>query len=220
MLDELLIKGKSFLRERYFLPYLISLLLGLFLILSFSFLFWGNRQSKAAVPALREISPVKQQVSEEKKEIQEDSSILVDLKGAVQKEGVYKLTASSRVRDVIELAGGLTSEADKHAINFAEKLTDEQVVYVPKQGEEISVLPRSLVSGKKETASKDQSKVHINKASLEELQHIPGIGAKRAQDIIDMRDKLGGFKALEDLRQVSGIGEKTLEKLKDDIFLD
>lgn len=53
------------------------------------------------------------------------------------------------MRDVIELAGGLTSEADKHAINFAEKLTDEQVVYVPKQGEEISVLPRSLVSGKK-----------------------------------------------------------------------
>ncbi|MDV5976992.1 UNVERIFIED_CONTAM: helix-hairpin-helix domain-containing protein [Streptococcus canis] len=220
MLDELLTKGKNLLRERYSLPALLSLLFGLFLILGLSLLFWGNRQSKTDIPALREISSVKQQVSEEKKEIQEDSSILVDLKGAVQKEGVYKLAASSRVRDVIELAGGLTSEADKHAINLAEKLVDEQVVYVPKQGEEISVLPTASVSGKKETPSKDQVKVHINKASLEELQHIPGIGAKKAQDIIDMRDKLGGFKALEDLRQVSGIGEKTLEKLKDDIFLD
>lgn len=220
MLDELLIKGKSFLRERYFLPYLISLLLGLFLILSFSFLFWGNRQSKAAVPALREISPVKQQVSEEKKEIQEDSSILVDLKGAVQKEGVYKLTASSRVRDVIELAGGLTQEADRHAVNFAEKLVDEQVVYVAKQGEDISVLPNASSAGKANAEMSNSTKVNINKANLEELQRISGIGVKRAQDILETRDSLGGFKTLDDLRQVSGIGEKTLEKLKHELSLD
>ncbi|HER1159110.1 TPA: helix-hairpin-helix domain-containing protein [Streptococcus pyogenes] len=220
MLDDLLTKGTNSLKKVYSLPRLIGVVLAIFLILTLSFVIWGKEQSQTKLPIVSTSSSIQQPASEEKKYSSEESNILVDLKGAVQQEGVYKLRANSRVRDVIELAGGLTQEADRHAVNFAEKLTDEQVVYVPKQGEEISVLPRSLVSGKKETASKDQSKVHINKASLEELQHIPGIGAKRAQDIIDMRDKLGGFKALEDLRQVSGIGEKTLEKLKDDIFLD
>ncbi|HER1646903.1 TPA: helix-hairpin-helix domain-containing protein [Streptococcus pyogenes] len=220
MLDDLLTKGTNSLKKVYSLPRLIGVVLAIFLILTLSFVIWGKEQSQTKLPIVSTSSSIQQPASEEKKYSSEESNILVDLKGAVQQEGVYKLRANSRVRDVIELAGGLTSEADKHAINFAEKLTDEQVVYVPKQGEEISVLPRSLVSGKKETASKDQSKVHINKASLEELQHIPGIGAKRAQDIIDMRDKLGGFKTLDDLRQVSGIGEKTLEKLKHELSLD
>ncbi|EHI68772.1 hypothetical protein STRIC_0467 [Streptococcus ictaluri 707-05] len=63
-------------------------------------------------------------------------------------------------------------------------------------------------------------KLNINKASLSELQEISGIGAKRAQDIIDTRDSRGGFKKLEDLKEVSGIGEKTLERLKEAIRLD
>ncbi|TYL30895.1 helix-hairpin-helix domain-containing protein [Streptococcus pyogenes] len=66
----------------------------------------------------------------------------------------------------------------------------------------------------------NSTKVNINKANLEELQRISGIGVKRAQDILETRDSLGGFKTLDDLRQVSGIGEKTLEKLKHELSLD
>ncbi|HER6478383.1 TPA: helix-hairpin-helix domain-containing protein, partial [Streptococcus pyogenes] len=204
----------------YSLPRLIGVVLAIFLILTLSFVIWGKEQSQTKLPIVSTSSSIQQPVSEEKKYSSEESNILVDLKGAVQQEGVYKLRANSRVRDVIELAGGLTQEADRHAVNFAEKLVDEQVVYVAKQGEDISVLPNASSAGKANAEMSNSTKVNINKANLEELQRISGIGVKRAQDILETRDSLGGFKTLDDLRQVSGIGEKTLEKLKHELSLD
>lgn len=220
MIDDLLTKGTNSLKKVYSLPRLIGVVLAIFLILTLSFVIWGKEQSQTKLPIVSTSSSIQQPVSEEKKYSSEESNILVDLKGAVQQEGVYKLRANSRVRDVIELAGGLTQEADRHAVNFAEKLVDEQVVYVAKQGEDISVLPNASSAGKANAEMSNSTKVNINKANLEELQRISGIGVKRAQDILETRDSLGGFKTLDDLRQVSGIGEKTLEKLKHELSLD
>lgn len=222
MIDDLLTKGTNSLRKLYSLPRLIGVVLAIFLILTLSFVIWGKEQSQTKLPIVSTSSSIQQPASEEKKYPSEESEsdILVDLKGAVQQEGVYKLKANSRVRDVIELAGGLTQEADRHAVNFAEKLVDEQVVYVAKQGEDISVLPNASSAGKANAEMSNSTKVNINKANLEELQRISGIGVKRAQDILETRDSLGGFKTLDDLRQVSGIGEKTLEKLKHELSLD
>lgn len=220
MIDDLLTKGTNSLKKVYSLPRLIGVVLAIFLILTLSFVIWGKEQSQTKLPIVSTSSSIQQPTSEEKKYSSEESNILVDLKGAVQQEGVYKLRANSRVRDVIELAGGLTQEADRHAVNFAEKLVDEQVVYVAKQGEDISVLPNASSAGKANAEMSNSTKVNINKANLEELQRISGIGVKRAQDILETRDSLGGFKTLDDLRQVSGIGEKTLEKLKHELSLD
>ncbi|MDY2962843.1 helix-hairpin-helix domain-containing protein [Streptococcus dysgalactiae] len=220
MIDDLLTKGTNSLKKVYSLPRLIGIVLAIFLILTLSFVIWGKEQSQTKLPIVSTSSSIQQPASKEKKYSSEESDILVDLKGAVQQEGVYKLRANSRVRDVIELAGGLTQEADRHAVNFAEKLVDEQVVYVAKQGEDISVLPNASLAGKANAEMSNSTKVNINKANLEELQRISGIGVKRAQDILETRDSLGGFKTLDDLRQVSGIGEKTLEKLKHELSLD
>lgn len=154
----------------------------------------------------------------------ESDKIFVDIKGAVRKEGVYELTSGSRVTDVVKLAGGFTDDADKKSVNLAEKVADEAVIYVARVGEEVT--PASTPSQAKDTAASgalqdaDSAQINLNTATLEELQTISGIGAKRAQDIIDYRDNNGGFSSVDDLKNVSGIGEKTLEKLKAEVTVD
>ena len=151
-------------------------------------------------------------------------TIVVDVKGAVQKEGVYTLKEGSRVSDAIAKAGGLTQEADKKSINLAQKVTDEAIIYVAKTDENISVVSQASAStsgNSSATSTSSQSdKINLNTASLEDLKKISGIGDKRAQDILDYRDSQGGFKSVDELTNVSGIGEKTLEKLKNDVTVD
>lgn len=143
-------------------------------------------------------------------------TIIVDIKGAVQKEGVYELKDEQRVNDLIHLAGGFLPEADPNSVNLAQKLSDEAVIYVALQGENMSVITTSNATPTSEVSDK----VSLNTATLSDLQTITGIGAKRAQDIIDYRDANGGFKALEELKNVSGIGDKTFDKIKEGLSLD
>lgn len=143
-------------------------------------------------------------------------TIIVDVKGAVQKEGIYELKEGQRINDLIHLAGGFLPEADPKSVNLAQKLSDEAVVYIAKHGENISV----ITSPSATSASATSDKVKLNTATLSDLQTITGIGAKRAQDIIDYRDANGGFQALEDLKNVSGIGDKTFDKIKEELSLD
>lgn len=191
------------------------------IILSIFGLWFGFLQPKTEVVDFPQASFVSQ--LEDKEEVPEETivppepaSIKVDIKGAVRSEGVYTMTADQRVIDLVEAAGGFLPEADKRSVNLAQKLTDEAVIYVAREGEEIS-LPQatSFSSGSSATG-----KINLNRASLTELQTITGIGAKRAQDIIDYRESIGGFKALEDLKNVSGIGDKTFDKIVGDLTLD
>lgn len=164
-------------------------------------------------------------ISSEKTTVESDiassRTITVDIKGAVKKPGVYELPSDSRVNDAILLAGGVTAEADRQSVNFAQKLNDEAVVYVAIQGENISVVAtNTTVTSRVETAGDSSDKVNLNTATLADLQTISGIGQKRAQDILDYRDSNGGFKSVDDLSNVSGIGEKTLEKLREEVTVD
>ncbi|MFU2206437.1 helix-hairpin-helix domain-containing protein [Streptococcus pluranimalium] len=164
-------------------------------------------------------------ISSEKATVESDitssRTITVDIKGAVKKPGVYDLPSDSRVNDAILLAGGVTAEADRQSVNFAQKLNDEAVVYVARQGENISVVAtNTTVTSRVETAGDSSDKVNLNTATLSDLQTISGIGQKRAQDILDYRDSNGGFKSVDDLSNVSGIGEKTLEKLREEVTVD
>ncbi|MBA2795717.1 helix-hairpin-helix domain-containing protein [Streptococcus porcinus] len=171
------------------------------------------QESQEIKASAREIASAQEQANKE---------IVVDIKGAVKQEGVYRLNKESRVTDLIKKAGGLTESADRRAVNLAQKLSDGSVVYIAKVGENRSVIPNEENGSDSSTIEKEKLdlKININVAKLEDLTKIPGIGEKRAKEIIDVRDSQGGFKKLEDLLKISGIGQKTLEKLKDDISID
>ncbi|WP_188206219.1 helix-hairpin-helix domain-containing protein [Alkalibacillus aidingensis] len=141
----------------------------------------------------------------------EKSIWMVDLKGEVVQPGVYEIEQGKRVVDVIELAGGFLDSADLHAVNLAEHVYDEMVIFVPDlQNENTQNSGEYLLS---------DSKVRVNQASLSDLMQLPGIGEQKARDIIDYREAQGPFSRPEDLLDVSGIGEKTLEKFLEQIIV-
>ncbi|WP_270206572.1 helix-hairpin-helix domain-containing protein [Streptococcus anginosus] len=151
---------------------------------------------------------------------EESEFLTVDVKGAVKNPGIYQLKKTSRINDAIQKAGGLTTDADSKSINLAQKLTDEAVVYVATMGGVSSNTGQSSTSGTSEVASQKGNKVNLNTADLSELQTISGIGQKRAQDILDYREANGKFNSVDDLKNVSGVGAKTLEKLKEYVTVD
>ena len=148
-----------------------------------------------------------------------EGMVTVDVKGAVKKPGVYQLKSSSRVHDALLKAGGMTDEADLKSINQAQKLVDEAVVYVAKVGE--NVVDVTTNTGASSATSQAKSGlVNLNTATEADFQTISGIGQKRAQDIIAYREANGKFKSVDDLKNVTGIGAKTLEKLKEYVTVD
>ena len=172
---------------------------------------------QAEVAAVSKDSSTEKEVKEEKEEPVEQDLITVDVKGAVKAPGIYDLPVGSRVNDAVQKAGGLTEQADSKSLNLAQKVSDEALVYVPTKGEEAA--SQQAGSGTAYSTSKEK-KVNLNKASLEELKQVKGLGGKRAQDIIDHREANGKFKSVDELKKVSGIGAKTIEKLKDYVTVD
>ena len=172
---------------------------------------------QAEVAAVSKDSSTEKEVKEEKEEPVEQDLITVDVKGAVKAPGIYDLPVGSRVNDAVQKAGGLTEQADSKSLNLAQKVSDEALVYVPTKGEEAA--SQQTGSGVASSTSKEK-KVNLNKASLEELKQVKGLGGKRAQDIIDHRETNGKFKSVDELKKVSGIGAKTIEKLKDYVTVD
>ena len=151
-------------------------------------------------------------LSSEEKQI---TNIMVDVKGEVTSPGVYELTTEDRVIDAIQLAGGYTKEAETKVVNHAQKLQDEMVIYIPKEGEEPADFPieQSYTTG--QALKNSSGKININTADESLLTTLPGIGPSKAQAIIAYREETGSFKNIEDLTNVSGIGDKTFEKLKE-----
>ena len=125
-----------------------------------------------------------------------------------------------RVIDGLKAAGGMTKNADQREVNLAQRLRDEMEIYVPKKGETLRLGAAEVQQpGSEADNSGNQNKVSINQASEAQLETIPGIGPSKAKAIIDYRNKHSRFKALTELKNISGIGDKTFEKLKDHITL-
>ena len=146
-------------------------------------------------------------------------TIFVDIGGAVKNPMLAELPEGSRVEDAIEEAGGLKNDADLSSINRAEFLNDGDKIYIPETassgdssdtGDSGSGVSVSSSSGKSANG-----KININTADSATLQEISGIGPVTAQKIIDYRSDNGRFKTIEDIKNVSGIGDKTFENLKD-----
>ncbi|HFI0451055.1 TPA: helix-hairpin-helix domain-containing protein [Streptococcus suis] len=195
------------------LPAAAGLLLTTFLI--FSQPAKSDQTGLTDFPQLEQTSSSQEQAEESSTETSEASSqLVVDVKGAVAKPGLYNLEADARVNDAVEAAGGLTSQADPKSINLAQKLSDEAVVYVASKDENISVVASTTASSAMSQEEKNTSLVNLNTATEADLQTISGIGAKRATDIIAYREANGGFKSVDDLNNVSGIGDKTMESIR------
>ncbi|HAP4787575.1 helix-hairpin-helix domain-containing protein [Enterococcus faecalis] len=143
-----------------------------------------------------------------------ETMIYVDIKGAVKVPGIYQLKNQQRIWDALALAGGVSEEADTAQVNYAQKVKDQMIIYVPKKGESVA---QSLETLQESTPAQQnqEEKINLNTATEAELQTISGIGAKKAQEIIRFRDEQGPFKTVEELKNVPGIGEKTVERLKD-----
>lgn len=141
--------------------------------------------------------------------------IMVDIKGQVATPGVYELRAGARAKDAIQAAGGFLETAETVSINLAMIVQDETVLYVPGIGEEVS-LP-ALQAQPQAQSPEGRAIVDLNSATEAELMTLPGIGPSKAAAIIAYRTENGKFQKVDDLTNVTGIGDKTFEQLKDGI---
>jgi competence protein ComEA len=141
--------------------------------------------------------------------------IKVEIKGEIQKPGVYSMNLGSRMEDLIYKAGGFTEKADKARIqSLAKKLKDEECIIIPnKDTPEEKLVPNN-------TAVNEGDIININTADKEDLEKIPGVGPVTAEKILDYREKQGYFNSIEDMKNVDGIGDKTLDKMREKITVD
>lgn len=180
-------------------------------------------------------------------EKEQSKTIKVDIKGEIVNPGVYELKEGERVGDVIKLAGGITEHADTTLINLSKNLKDEMVIIVYNK-EEIEKIkqenqePQKIIeyiekectcpdkindacykekNENKKIEQKDitKDKISINKASIDELKELPGLGESKAKAIIEYREKNGNFNKIEDITNVKGIGNSIFEKFKDYITI-
>ena len=180
-----------------------------------------------------------------KKDEEEEEEVYyqVDIKGEVINPGIYTVKEGSRVIDVIRLAGDLTEVADTSVLNLSKKVKDEMVIIVysydevenftaTKEKEEIEQEACLIQNGiQNDACIKDSTddtssssvvisgKVSLNTATLDELMTLPGIGEAKAQAIIEYREEVGAFQNIEELKEVSGIGDAIFDQIKENITI-
>lgn len=208
----------------------------IFVLFTFYIIYWTISDDNYQEPK-EEIKKVekKKEKKEEKKETALNK-VIIDIKGEIANPGVYELTDSNNVNDAINMAGGLTQKSDTSNINLSKKLVDEMVIIVYSK-EEIKKMKESTEKIcppcnnacieetdeksklNENSEAKPSSKININTASKEELLSLNGIGETKAEAIIEYRTKNGKYNSIEDIKNVSGIGEAAFEKIKDQITI-
>lgn len=192
----------------------------------------GGENSEGA-DGSEEKNPEDTDGSEGQEKTEKNSTICVYICGAVVNEGVYEVPAGSRVSDVLDKAGGYSEEALHGYVNLARTLEDGERVYIPdkQELESLGILEGDGSSGGSgdssangssgsSTDGSNETLVNINTADSEMLQTLPGIGEKKAADIIAYREEHGAFSSTEDLKNISGIGDSTFEKLSPHITVN
>jgi competence protein ComEA len=138
----------------------------------------------------------------------EAGDVVVDVTGAVQRPGVYRLPAGSRVDDALQRAGGAGAKAELEAVNLAARLADGQQVVVPERA------PGGAAAPAAGGASAEEGPISLGSATVEQLDTIDGIGPVTAEDIVGFREEHGGLSSVDQLDQISGIGPATMESLR------
>jgi len=193
---------------------LLIFIISLVIAFAIGFYVGGNSSRNGVASKSEEISFLDEELG----------TIKVYITGEIKESKVYELKEGSRVADLISEAGGLTENADISNLNLARRLKDGESVNVP------SKVSQPLTDFQQENFVEERStpqngktkegKININYATKSELMELPGIGEVKAQAIIDYREENGPFISIEDIKEVSGIGDKTFEKIKDKITVN
>lgn len=204
-------------KERSNLKKLILILLGISLLLggTIFIIYKNNKNTK------EEVVDIFKEVKEDKKEAK-TTKVIVDIKGMVVNPGVYEVDSTSRVNDVISLAGGLLEGADTSKINLAKVVEDEMTIIIysteevlEKFREENCVCEKcDITNDACISSTTDNQLININTADEKELQNINGVGEAKAKSIIEYREENGLFTTIEDIKNVPGIGDSLFEKIK------
>lgn len=194
---------------------IIGIVAGIALLLGFAYFQTSKPEPKEMAAIFSDGGGMFDEPLEQEEEEQEEVIIKVDVKGAVNRPGVYIADSGDRVIDLIADAGDFTSEANKDQVNLAQVVEDQMVILVPEIGDEgvggVTTGPETSLGGSSD------GKINLNTATQAELETLTGVGPSKALSIIDYREKTGKFQSVEDLKKISGIGDKTFEKLKDSI---
>lgn len=164
-------------------------------------------------------------ISEEEKNEKEEKeeTVFIHIIGEVNKPGVVEVKKGSRIKDVIEQAGGITENADIEKVNLVYEVSDGQKINIPNKNEtkEDKLNENNYVSTENNVIigemNKENKKVNINTATQTELETITGIGPSTASKIIKYRSENGKFKNINDIKNVSGIGDAKFNSIKDEI---
>ena len=197
---------------------IVILFIVLIIILSISFKFFLKDLFKPVQSEVGLMSKIDVEanlgISEEDLTIADDNSlIMVHISGQVYNSGIIQLVMGDRVIDAVKLAGGLTKDADLDRINLAKKVVDEEKIYIPKIGE-VEFNENTLISKLPNNNDSNSGKININLCSSKELEELPGIGEVIANRIIEYRSSQP-FRNIDELKNVSGIGDKKFEDIKD-----
>lgn len=150
----------------------------------------------------------------------QEKTIVVEIKGEIKKPDVYILNENAIVKELIEAAGGLTENAELRNINRAKKLQNHELIYIANKNDankETSNVSSEVNSSNNKVQLENGKKININTGTLEELKTLNGIGDSKAKSIIEYREQNGGYKSIEDIKNVTGIGEKMFERIKEQI---
>lgn len=137
--------------------------------------------------------------------------VFVHVVGEVKQPGVVRLAATSRVAEAVAAAGGLTARADVAGVNLARQVTDGEQIRVPRPGESVAPVPGTAASA---AGTSGSGTVNLNTATAAELEALDGVGAVLAQRIVEYRTAQGQFRTVEELGDVTGIGDKLMERLR------
>ena len=192
-------------RERY------GLIIFIIVIITVVSYFYYSNNKKNLIDVISQDSKVPGTSDEN---VTSKNEISVYICGEIIKPGVYNLSKDDRLIKLIEMAGGFTQKADMEAVNLAEKLVDEDFIKIPS----VIVDSNSEIVGSSDiSGTQSTEKINLNTATREQLETLPRIGEAIAQRIIDYRESNGRFKDINEINNVSGIGDKIFESLKDKI---
>lgn len=198
---------------------LIKVVAGI-LLLVIAFFFYLSKEKDSGPIHVEDLSlSTLQEISEETEEEPPPTAmIVVDVAGSVMMPSVVTLPEGSRVYEAIDLTGGLKGEADTTNISLAQVLSDGEKLYIPSKEEiKAGLVPHASAGPAAMGTGKQNGLININTADSAALQQLSGVGPSTAEKIIRYRTEEGKFNKIEDLKNVSGIGEKTFEKLKEKI---
>lgn len=201
----------------------IIIIIGIFMILFIGFYIISKTNNEEFIYLeTEEDEIIDNNNMDEEKIYEEDKKIIIHVTGSIKNEGIVEAEEGARISEIIDLAGGITEEADLSKINLAYAVRDGQKIYVPSIYDKTDIEIISDDAGENvvdDNGGKAEEKVNINTASQTELETLSGIGPSTALKIINYREENGDFEKIEDIKNVPGIGEAKYESLKESICI-